>query len=376
MKVKEILTGLELDEMYEDNAFFYLFKDGELLAMVSSHVDDFEIAAAEELGTAIIKKIEEHLTISKIEKDRFRFTGVDIERTDDCITMSMDDYAASLTKIDHFRDAPKEEELTKLEHKLFRKKVGQLSWLASNARPDLSFPVQALSQKSAKPTIGDLKKINHVVSLAKAEENKIVFRHIDEKEHLQIFGVSDASWSNKGRPVSGTVYMLGSSRNNSVSPLTWKSKTILRPTSCVKDSETRALSLSAENSPHYARMVERLLFGEANLHIPVKCFSDNRPLLESVSSTRSPLNKDMGPVMRYLKDKLRWGELRSYSWLPTNRMIADCLTKEMKLTADVWDVYRNNHWRDGNTNMNMVTYQGLEFLLSNPTTKEQELGSS
>ena len=262
LKVKEMLTDMEFDEMYEDNAFFYLHKNGELLAMVSSHVDDFEIAAEEEFGLKIIKNIEKHLTISKIEKDKFRFTGVDIERTRDSIVMSMEDYAASLTKIDHFRDAPKEEELTKTEHKLFRKKVGQLSWLASNVRPDISFPVQALSQKSAKPTIGDLKKINHVVSLVKAEGNRVVFRHIDDKEHLQIFGVSDASWSTKGRPVSGTIYMLGSSRNENVSPLIWKSKTILKPTNCVKDSESRALSLNAENSPHYARMVERLLFGD------------------------------------------------------------------------------------------------------------------
>merc|ERR1712082_220333 len=202
----------------------------------------------------------------------------------------MDDYAASLTKIDHFRDAPKEEELSKVEHKLFRKKVGQLSWLASNVRPDLSFPVQALSQKSAKPTLADLKKVNHVVSLAKSEENKVVFRHIDSKENLQILGVSDASWSAKTRQVSGTIYMLGSTRNDNVSPLTWKSKTILKPTKCVKDAESRALSLNAQNSPHFSRMVVRLLFGNVKSRFPVRCFSDNRPLLETVASTKSPLN--------------------------------------------------------------------------------------
>ena len=193
LKVKEILTEMEFDEMYEDNAFFYLNKDEKLLAMISSHVDDFKIASDEEFGLEIIENIRKHLTISKIEKDEFRFTGVDFKRTEESITMSMEDYAASLTKIDHFRDAPKDEELTKTEHKLFRKKVGQLSWLASNVRPDLSFSVQGLSQKSAKPTLEDLRKINHVVSLAKSEENKVVFRHIDLKENLQILGVSDAS---------------------------------------------------------------------------------------------------------------------------------------------------------------------------------------
>ena len=372
LKVKEILTGLEFDEMYEDNAFFYLNKNGNLLAMISSHVDDFKIAASEEFGNQIIENIKKELTVSKVEKDEFRFTGVDFKRTEDSIVMSMEDYAASLTKIDHFREAPKEEELSKVEHKLFRKKVGQLSWLASNVRPDLSYPVQSLSQKSAKPKMEDLKKINHVIGLAKSQENKVVFRHVDIKENLQILGVSDASWSTKARPVSGTIYMLGSTKNENVSPLTWKSKTILKPTKSVKDAESRALSLNAENSPHYSRMVERLLFGDVKLRLPVKCFSDNRPLLETVASTKSPLNKDMNEDIRYLKDKLRWKEISSYSWLPTQRMIADCLTKEMKLKGDVWDVFRHNHWSDGQTVMNMVTMEGLEFKLSNPTTKEME----
>ena len=57
LKVKEILSEMEFDEMYEDNAFFYLNKNGTLKAMISSHVDDFEIAAEEEFGLEIIEKI-------------------------------------------------------------------------------------------------------------------------------------------------------------------------------------------------------------------------------------------------------------------------------------------------------------------------------
>ena len=69
LKVKEILSEMEFDEMYEDNAFFYLNKNGTLKAMISCHVDDFEIAAEEEFGLEIIEKIRKHLTISKIEKN-------------------------------------------------------------------------------------------------------------------------------------------------------------------------------------------------------------------------------------------------------------------------------------------------------------------
>ena len=104
LKVKEILLGMEFDKMHEDNAFFYLNKDGRLIAMISSHVDDFKIAADDETGEKIIDKIKEHLTISKVDKDKFRFTGVDFTRTEESITISMEDYAASLTNIDHFRN--------------------------------------------------------------------------------------------------------------------------------------------------------------------------------------------------------------------------------------------------------------------------------
>ena len=105
---------MEFDEMNEDNAFFYMRKDGDLVAMKSCHVDDFKIATADNFGQILIDKIAKHLTISKVEKDSFRFTGVDFERTDESIIISMEDYAASITEIENFREFKKDEELTKI----------------------------------------------------------------------------------------------------------------------------------------------------------------------------------------------------------------------------------------------------------------------
>ena len=80
-----------------------------------------------------IISVNKLLTISKVEKNTFRFTGVDFHRTEEFITVSMEDYAKSIQKIDHFRDCKKDDELTKVKHKVFRKKVGQLAWLASRS---------------------------------------------------------------------------------------------------------------------------------------------------------------------------------------------------------------------------------------------------
>ena len=80
----------------------------------------------------------------------------------------------------------------------------------------------------------------------------------------------------------------------------------------------------------------------------------------------------MNDSIRYLKDKLSWNEVASYSWLPTKRMISDFLTKELKIGSNVWDIFRHNTWLDGHTDMNLVTVSGIEFKLSNPTTKEDD----
>jgi hypothetical protein len=39
------------------------------------------------------------LKISKIEKEKFRFTGIDVEKTEHGVTISMEDYATSIEKI-------------------------------------------------------------------------------------------------------------------------------------------------------------------------------------------------------------------------------------------------------------------------------------
>ena len=73
------------------------------------------------------------------------------------------------------------------------------------------------------------------------------------------------------------------------------------------------MSSNAEYSSKFARMVERLLFGDVKQRLEVKCFTDNRPLLESIASTRPPVNSDMNDFIWHLKDKLSWGQVSSYN---------------------------------------------------------------
>ena len=70
---------------------------------ILTHVDDFYIAGTPEFVKRIVEHIGRELTVSKIEEDCFRFTGIDIKKVDDGIEVSMKDYAESLEVIREIR---------------------------------------------------------------------------------------------------------------------------------------------------------------------------------------------------------------------------------------------------------------------------------
>ena len=67
--------------------------------MVLTHVDDFSMTGTDGFLDELEKKIRKELNVSKVEKNKYRFTGIDIEKKNDGIVMSMEDYAESIEEI-------------------------------------------------------------------------------------------------------------------------------------------------------------------------------------------------------------------------------------------------------------------------------------
>ena len=119
------------------------------------------------------KGISDSLTVSKVERDRFRFTGWDIERFEDQVKVSIKDYANSLKDITEIRKADRNEKFTREEMKEFRKFMGKLSWLAMGTRPNLSYTMLKMSQKGNLTMIAELQSFNKVLKKAKSRESEI-----------------------------------------------------------------------------------------------------------------------------------------------------------------------------------------------------------
>ena len=125
-----------------------------------------------------MKGVSDEFTVSKIEEDEFRFTGLDVKAKNGKIEVSMEEYASSVEPIKEIRRAERSEKLTKFEIKEYRKDTGKISWLAKGTRPDLSYSALQLAKKNNSATIVDLRNVNKIVGKIKKENNKVVYSKV------------------------------------------------------------------------------------------------------------------------------------------------------------------------------------------------------
>ena len=110
-----------------------------MIGAVITHVDDFTLAGTDDFIKKVLEMVEKELTVSKVEKDNFCYTGLDISTVTDGFEIKMADYVDSLEDVKEIRKTDKDDDLTKQEIKEYRKVTGKLSWLANSTCPDLSY---------------------------------------------------------------------------------------------------------------------------------------------------------------------------------------------------------------------------------------------
>ena len=365
LRLKEVFDNENLKTLPGDEAFYFKNEGGDLKGMVITHVDDFQIAGTDLFIDSLLDILTKTLTVSKVEKKEFRFTGIDIKQTKEGIDISMEDYANSIQEIQEIRKEKKDSLLTKTEMKLFRKYVGKLNWLAENARPDIAIWALNLSKRNSQATIGDLKKVNQVVKKVMKRQSKVKFCVIGQKDDLVLHAVSDASYKSDGPSIGGNLIMLGSRLSKRVNPIYWKSKQISHVCHSAKEAETRSVMKLVDTAVYLSEQLGVLLYGTSKQRIPVKIYTDSKPLLDSISSTKQVEQKLLRNTMTDLKKKLESNIVSQYSWIETKAMTADILTKEGGDVENILEVVRSNIFRKANSHQNVVKYIDGEMLVVN-----------
>ena len=84
--MKTFLLKFGCSQVKTDPAAFYWYQDGELSGIFLMHVDDFSMAGTDDF-------------LDQLEREKYYFTAVEVERKDDGIEIVMEDYAESLEEI-------------------------------------------------------------------------------------------------------------------------------------------------------------------------------------------------------------------------------------------------------------------------------------
>ena len=128
-----------------------------------------------------------------------------------------------------------------------------------------------------------------------------------------------------------------------------------------------------EDTMCLARQVNQLYTGVKGGQIPVRLMTDAKPLLLSIASTSQVESKSARVCIEDFKERLLHKEVKDFSWLPTNLMIADMLTKRRSDHVNMNKLLIENLCEETQNQDNMVKAVWTEEPVSGDVTIEMRL---
>ena len=324
VKAEMIKLGMRISKY--DPALFMFFNGNSLEGIVCIHVDDFCWGGTKRFEEYVILKLKKDFLVGATDSGNFKYVGLNIKQEMNGISVDQESYIKSLNQIEvsQRKSQRRDMRLNEEETHLYRSVVGQLNWIGTQTRPDISFDVCVLSMQFGKCTVGDLMDANKVVKRVKTDQVSLFFPMLTGDIHLLCF--SDASFANMSdcKSQGGFIIFLADEKGKRC-PIMWKSRKIRRVVGSTLAAETLALVEVAE-SAYYLRKILEDIGMEGN--IPIKCFVDNRSLVDALRSMKKVDNKYLRINIASLKDMIDRGDISSVEWIDTRKQVANCLTKK------------------------------------------------
>ena len=261
------------------------------------------------------------------------------------IVMSMQQFAHSMKSVNIPKGSSSDQLLESHQIKLLRGVNGSLNWLATQSRPDLAAQTSMSQQAFPNPKIHHLRQASNVVRRARMHGNlPITFVPISPEE-LTLVCHSDAAFANVGVHTQAGFIIGFTSRNLNDGesapwvPATWKSYKLPRAVSSTLAAESQAMSTASGTVEWVSLLLSEIIDGpfkdmrlckSALTRRPPILVTDCKSLYDHLMSPSAPTSiedRRTSIDVVIIRDSIRSmsGSLR---WVPTNRMLADALTKD------------------------------------------------
>ena len=340
--VRSLLVKLGCTQLKTDPASFYWYEKDVLSGVLIMHVDDYFYGGTQTFEDLIMANVKKEFQIGHQADGVFKYIGLEVSQSKDGIIMSQNEYLKSVQPIpvSAGRASQKNGDCNEEEIKNLRSIVGQVGWLSTHTRPDMSYEVLELSCVMSNPKVENLIQANKCIKKMGMVECNLKFPDLGDLKKVELVALSDASHANLPDGFSSAggfiVFLVGENGNSC--PLAWEAKKIRRVVKSTLAAETLAASDAVDSCYYLGSMLSEILF---NVHgrnvIPITCYVDNYSLFENVHSTKNVNEKRLRIDLAALKELVKEG-LVSLKWLESCRQLSDCFTKRGVNTYKLIDI--------------------------------------
>jgi len=323
-KVKNEMVCLGGKMSQYDPALFMWYKDNSLCGILVVHVDDFFFCGIEEFHNQVISKIKKKFLISTEASCAFKYLGLAVSQIENEIEVNQNDYINTLKLVEIQRDNLNDRILDEDEKSKLRSISGQVAWVASQTRPDVSFDSCRIANRGKNPDIQLLKEANKSIRKMKNCEVTLKICNIGDLKKAEILCYTDATHASLKCGASQGAYIILLHGNGKVIPITWQSKKVSRVTKSPLASETLALGEGADASYLLASLLKEILVLE---EIPkIKCVTDSKSLYDTLRTTNVTKDLRLRVDIARLREKIEKEEI-DVSWVEGKYQLADSMTK-------------------------------------------------
>ena len=352
---RKTMQELGMTQSKRESCLFYYHKDNKFHGELLVHVDDILSAGSDEFKD-IVTKLREKYNFGRVEQGNFVYTGLNIEQDENMdILVHQNNFVEKLATVEATNAGNPDRVLDKDDNRLLRKAQGQLSWLATQTRPDISFDSFQMSTVLNRATPSDIKVCNKIIKKAKQQNVVLRFSRLGNIEDLHIEMYADASLGNieEGIHTKSAMgyYISLANRNLDSSPLHWKSCIIDKVAEDIKTAETLAFEKALDDAIHLSNLLTEIYTGESTKNsIPIIAKTDSKSLLESIYSTKKVKRKTMRVVISSIQQHLQNKILTNVEHVISKENLADVFTKKGVATDGIINTLKHSSLLHRNTN--------------------------